>query len=100
MPPATACEAVRKARQAGHLVFLCTGRSYGMMSGLLTYGFDGVVASAGAYILAGEKVIYDCPLTEKQKNSAMQVSPKKTGSSAHWNAETGRIQTKGSESSC
>ena len=44
-----------------------------MMSELLTYGFDGVAASAGAYILKGEKVIYDCPLTEKQKNSAMQV---------------------------
>lgn len=73
VPPATACDAVRKARQAGHLVFLCTGRSYGMMSELLTYGFDGVVASAGDYILAGEKVIYDCPLTETQKNSAMQV---------------------------
>lgn len=73
VPPATALEAVQKARQAGNYVFLCTGRSYGMMSSLLHYGFDGVVASAGAYILVREKVIYDCPLTERQKESAMDV---------------------------
>lgn len=73
VPPLTAQEAVKRARQAGNYVFLCTGRSYGMMSSLLSYGFDGVIASAGAYILFGEKVIYDRPLTETQKRRAMEV---------------------------
>lgn len=73
IPPASAQEAVRRARQAGNYVFLCTGRSYGMMASLLSYGFDGVVASAGAYILMGGKVIYDSPLTERQKKMAMDV---------------------------
>ena len=60
-PPASAIEAVRKAQAAGNLVFLCSGRNYGMLSSFLEYGFDGVVASAGGYILCGENVIYDCP---------------------------------------
>lgn len=72
-PPESAVEAVRRARSAGNYVFLCTGRSYGMMSPLLAYGFDGVVASAGGYILFGDKVIYDSPLTEHQKCLAMDV---------------------------
>ena len=73
LPPATACQAVKKAKEAGHLVFLCTGRSYGMMSDLLAYGFDGVVPVPEPISWREKKVIYDCPLTEKQKNSAMQV---------------------------
>ena len=72
-PPASAIEAVKKAQAAGNLVFLCSGRNYGMLSSFLKYGFDGVVASAGGYILCGEEVIYDCPATEEQKAKAMEV---------------------------
>ena len=46
-PPVSAQKAVRAARKKGHLVYLCTGRNYGMLLPLLEYGFDGVVGSAG-----------------------------------------------------
>lgn len=75
-PPESAIEAVRKAREEGHYVFLCTGRNYDMLMPLLKYGFDGVVASSGGYIRCGEETIYDCPMTEEQKRRAMDVLEK------------------------
>lgn len=44
-----------------------------MLRPLLQYGFDGVIASSGAYILCGEEVIYDCPMTEEEKKLSMEV---------------------------
>lgn len=73
VPPASALEAIREARAAGHLVFLCTGRNLGMLSPLLQYGFDGVVGSSGGYITCGDSVIYDCPMTPAQQKTAMEV---------------------------
>lgn len=73
VPPDSALEAVKKAQEAGNYVFLCSGRNYAMLSPLLKYGFDGVVASAGGYIVCGDNVIFDCPMTEEQKNRAMKV---------------------------
>ncbi|MDO4299343.1 MAG: HAD family hydrolase [Lachnospiraceae bacterium] len=72
-PPASALEAVRRARDGGNYVFLCSGRSYGMLSSLLEYGFDGVIASAGGYIECRGEVIYDCPMTKEQTERAMAV---------------------------
>lgn len=66
-PPESAVRAVQAARNKGHLVFLCTGRNFDMLKPLLSYGFDGVVASAGGYIRLGNQVIYDCPMTVKQR---------------------------------
>lgn len=72
-PPVSALRAVEQARREGHYVYLCTGRSYGMMVPLLKYGFDGYIASSGGYIVCGERVIYDCPMTEWQKQTAMSI---------------------------
>ncbi len=72
-PPESAAEAVRQARECGHYVSLCTGRSYGMLLPLLRYGFDGVIASAGGYVECQGQVIYDCPMTEAQREMAMRV---------------------------
>ena len=47
-----------------------------MLSPLLPFGFDGVVASCGGYIRFGNQVIYDCPMTEEQKVRAMNVLKK------------------------
>lgn len=53
-------EAVRAARANGHLVLLCTGRAMPALSPhLLSAGFDGVVASAGAYVQVGGRVLVD-----------------------------------------
>lgn len=67
VPPESAVRAVQEARDKGHLVFLCTGRNYDMLSPLLSYGFDGVIASAGGYICYNNQVIYDCPMTQEQQ---------------------------------
>ena len=73
VPPDSAADAVRRARAGGHKVVLCSGRSYGMLSPLLQYGFDGLVGSAGGYIQYGEQVIYDCPMTPQLQQQAMDV---------------------------
>lgn len=72
-PPKSALGAIRETQKKGNLVFLCTGRNYDMLSPLLQYGFDGVIASSGAYILCGGEVIYDCPMTEEEKKLSMEV---------------------------
>ena len=72
-PPASALEAVRRARANGHRVVLASGRSYGMLSPLLRYGFDGLVGSAGGYIMYGEEVVYDCPMTPAQQRLVLDV---------------------------
>lgn len=72
-PPASAVEAIRRARARGHRVVLCSGRNYGMLSPLLKYGFDGLVGSAGGYIEYGGQVVYDCPMTTQQQALAMSA---------------------------
>ena len=76
VPPQSALDAIRGARENGHLVYLCTGRNYGMLKPLLEYEFDGFVASSGGYIQCGDEVIYDCPLTEEQRVQALGLFEK------------------------
>ena len=73
-PPRSAADAVNKAREKGNYVYLCTGRNYNMLMPLLKYGFDGVVASSGGYILCGEELIYDCPMEESLKDQVLELS--------------------------
>ena len=52
--------AVQAARKAGHRVFLCTGRPVSMLPpSILAAGFDGLVASAGAYAEVAGTVLVD-----------------------------------------
>ncbi len=54
----SAVRAIRTARANGHYVFLSTGRSKGQLwPGILDIGFDGIVASAGAYVEVGGKML-------------------------------------------
>lgn len=46
--PPSAIDACQKARQNGHLIFLCTGRSKVEISDeIMGIGFDGVIGAAG-----------------------------------------------------
>lgn len=72
-PPASAVEAVEKARANGHKVFLCTGRNYKMTSPVLHYGFDGYVSSAGGYVVCGDKVLFDCPMDKAQSDDLRAI---------------------------
>lgn len=57
--PASAKQAVQAARDNGHDVFLCTGRSKAELHDeILEIGFDGMIAAAGGYIEANETVVF------------------------------------------
>lgn len=73
VPPPSAADAVRRAREKGHRVVLCSGRNYGMLFPVLQFGFDGLAASAGGYIEYGGQVVYDCPMTPVQQEKVLQV---------------------------
>ncbi len=56
--PTSAIAAIRAARRAGHLVFLCTGRtSTELWPELTDIGFDGFVGAAGGYVEVGGQVL-------------------------------------------
>lgn len=74
IPPESALKAIRAAREAGHKVFLCSGRNYDMLAPLLKYDcFDGAVASSGGYVFYGDQVLYDCPMSKEQTETAMRL---------------------------
>lgn len=73
VPPESALRAIRAAQRKGNEVFLCTGRNLAMLSPLLRYGFDGMVASAGGYLEYRGEVIYDCPMTDEQRRIALET---------------------------
>lgn len=73
VPPDSALAAIRKAQSLGHKVFLCTGRNPDMLSPLLQYGFDGFIGCAGGYVVSGDQVLYDCPMTEEQRVKALEL---------------------------
>ena len=72
-PPKSALDAIKKAQAKGHKVFLCTGRNLDMLKPVLAYGFDGAVASAGGYVVSGDEVLFDCPMTDEQRDTAMEL---------------------------
>ena len=72
-PPDSALEAIQAARALGHKVYLCSGRNPDMLSPLLRYDFDGFIGSAGGYVVSDGKVLFDCPMTEAQRDTAMRL---------------------------
>ena len=73
VPPESALKAIRAAQAAGHRVFLCTGRNPDMLAPVLAYGFEGAVSTGGGYVFAGDEVLFDCPLSEEQRDTAMAL---------------------------
>jgi Cof subfamily protein (haloacid dehalogenase superfamily) len=72
-PPQSALQAIDEAKANGHKVFLCTGRNLDMLSPLLRYGFDGMVASSGGYVCVGNKVIADYPMPDEDRDTALRT---------------------------
>ncbi len=67
--PKSAFEAVRKVRENGHKVFICTGRSAGEIFGeIKTMGYDGMVGAAGAYVESDGIVIYKKSMKKETAN--------------------------------
>lgn len=49
--PESAAEAIQKAREHGHLVYLCTGRSKAeIYDDIMAIGFDGIIGAGGGFI--------------------------------------------------
>lgn len=58
--PQNTREAIRQLTANGHRAFLCTGRSMAFVpEEILSIGFTGIVAAAGAYLSYGETVLLD-----------------------------------------
>lgn len=73
-PTPLAVEAVRRARENGHKVLLCTGRNMPIISqDILEVGFDGIVASAGSHIEVEGEVILDSLLPEEEVHKCMDI---------------------------
>lgn len=67
-------QAIRQARGSGHLAFLCTGRNLPIIGAeILDIGFDGVIASAGAYVAVGGRVLLDRLLPEALVQECLAV---------------------------
>lgn len=66
-PPAQNSQCIRLAQQAGHLVFLCTGRSLACIQPevLAANQYDGIVAGAGSYVQLGERVLFSRRLPQQ-----------------------------------
>lgn len=72
-PPKSALRAIKKSQEAGNKIFLCTGRNMDMLKPVLRFGFDGVVASAGGYVVCGDQVLYDCPMNAETLKEFLDV---------------------------
>ena len=72
-PPASAMEAIKKARENNHLVFLCTGRNYGMFKCIYDLGFDGAIGSNGGFIIYKDEILFDHPMSEEDKKLVMDT---------------------------
>ncbi len=56
--PESAKMAIQQARENGHQVFICTGRSKAeLFHDIMEIGFDGIIGAAGGYIEVDEKVL-------------------------------------------
>ena len=73
IPPKSAMRAIRAAQANGHKVFLCTGRNPDMLAPVLALGFDGAVACGGGRVFAGDRVLYDHPMPEADRETAMRL---------------------------
>lgn len=68
--PDSAKLAVRRARENGHLVFICTGRSKALIfPEILEVGFDGIIGAAGGYIEIDQEVLFH----EKVKKEDLEL---------------------------
>lgn len=57
--PVSAEKAIKKAREKGNEIFLCTGRSLAeIYPHILEIGFDGIIAAGGGYVEHNKEIIF------------------------------------------
>jgi len=60
--PASAAQACRRARERGHILYLCSGRNaeeIELIPELASIGFDGIISSGGALVETGGKIVFE-----------------------------------------
>ena len=61
--PESAFEAIVRAREHGHKIFICSGRSRcEMHDNIMSVPLDGIVGSAGAYVELDGKMVFHRPM--------------------------------------
>ncbi len=69
--PPSAREALCRAGKKGHELVLCSGRSrFQIPESLLELGFSGIVAATGAYVTAGDELIFHACIDEEHRRSS------------------------------
>ncbi|WCT54158.1 Cof-type HAD-IIB family hydrolase [Paenibacillus kyungheensis] len=64
--PLSAKQACQQARNNGHLLYLCTGRSKAeIYDSIWEIGFDGLIGAGGGYVEFGEDILYHKKVTEE-----------------------------------
>ncbi len=72
--PQSAVNAIRKARENGHLTFINTGRTrFNIDDFLEEIGFDGYVCGCGTAVYIGEKTIFKNRLTREQCREIIEM---------------------------
>lgn len=62
--PLSARQACQQARENGHLLYLCTGRSKAeVYDAIWEVGFDGLIGAGGGYVEFGDQVLYHKKVT-------------------------------------
>lgn len=63
--PPSAKEAIQQARENGHTIFLCTGRSRPeIIDEIVDIGFDGIIGAGGGYIEIEKQIIHQQTMNE------------------------------------
>lgn len=64
-------EAIRRAKENGHKMLVCSGRSYFQIyDELLAMGFSGIIGAAGAFVIADGEEIYHAYIDEEHRKSS------------------------------
>lgn len=67
-------KAIQNTKANGHQVFLGTGRNLAIIGqDILNLGFDGIIASAGAYVSVGDTILLDRLLPEELVQECLKV---------------------------
>ncbi len=71
--PASAKEALRQARLAGHRLVICSGRSGHQLSDWMFTDFDGIINCTGARVICQQNVIYEHFVPREDVRRAREV---------------------------
>lgn len=71
--PASAKEALRQARRAGHRLVICSGRSGHQLADWMFTDFDGIINCTGARVICQQNVIYEHFVPREDVRRAREV---------------------------